>query len=322
MTYLPLHLFALCGVFAFVLGAAVGSFANCAALRRGTAESVLRGRSRCPHCEHVLGPLELVPLASWFAQAGKCRHCGSGLSVRYPATEAIGGAAFALIVVADALSGRGLGLHTVQNLIFASILLYASLVDWDSRIIPNGCVVAAALVRVVYIVLAGFVLGLEDGMALVRFSLLGALAIGGGMLVTVLLADRVFGRESMGGGDLKLLAVAGLYFGWRQCLFLIIVACLLGIAGALVAQGKTQAGMQGSASAGNKKDGADTQKATGESGSKGNADASCQEQEPLRARLIPFGPAIAAACVLAMAFGQPLVGWYEGLFYVGNLHIR
>ena len=287
MPYLPPVLAVSAVALAFVLGAVVGSFANCVAVRRATGESVLRGRSHCPSCGNVLGAADLVPVASWLALRGSCRHCGARIPVRYVVVELVAGAAFAVLVAADAASAQGIGLHTLQNLALASILLYASLVDLDSRTIPNGCIVAAVAVRAAYIVLAGPVFHLLDGAALARFSLVGAVAVAVPMCLVVFAADRVFGRESMGGGDLKLLFVAGLFFGWRQCLFLVIAACIAGIAGALVAQGRDVARAA--------RDGRGP-------------------SEPLRHRQIPFGPAIAAACVLTMAVGSHFVQWYESLF--------
>ena len=124
-----------------------------------------------------------------------------------------------------------------------------------------------------------YMTGLIDVGEVIRFSLIGAFAIGIPLLLIVLIADKVLGQDSMGGGDIKLFFVAGLYFGWRQCLFLIIAACIIGIAMAL------------------------TSAATGKEG-----------DSSLRKRQIPFGPAIAAACVLIAAFGGEVVSAYDALF--------
>ena len=282
---------------AFVLGACVGSFVNCAALRRETGESVLTGRSHCPHCGQTLGALELIPLLSWLLQRGKCTHCGASLSARYPLVELVAGISFAAIVVADALWGEAFSLHTLHWLILASILLYASLVDIDSRTIPDACILAAIAVRVAYIVLAGPVLGQIDASAVALESLIGAFAIALPLLAVVLIADRVLGRDSMGGGDIKLFFVAGLYFGWRACLFLIMIACFIGIISALVKQQRELKAHEERASI------------LEEVGFTGEA-----EELNLRHAPIVFGPAIAAACIITMVVGRQLVMWYAGLF--------
>ena len=77
-------------VFGSFLNCAVfGSFLNCAAWRLGHGESVLRGRSHCTACGHVLGAADLVPILSWLFLRGKCRYCGSRIPARYPLTEAV-----------------------------------------------------------------------------------------------------------------------------------------------------------------------------------------------------------------------------------------
>ena len=276
MSFGSLSISAFVVVLAFVLGACIGSFVNCASLRRGTGESVLRGRSHCPECGKQLSAFELVPVISWLVQKGACRHCKKPLSLRYPATEIVLGLVFALLVWR-----YGVTAQFVELVAFASVLLYCSLVDLDSWTIPNAAIVAAIAIRVAYIAVAG--LAFEgDAVSLLLHSLIGGFAIGIPLLIVVLVADRVLGRDSMGGGDLKLFFVAGLYFGWQQCLFLVIVACVVGIVMAFVA---------------------------------GGGDSNVDEDDAsVRHRQIPFGPAIAVACVFTMLFGADLVGWYDSLF--------
>jgi len=115
----------------------------------------------------------------------------------------------------------------------------------------------------------------------VLYYVASAFGIGIALIVVVLVADKVFGRESMGGGDLKLYFVAGLYFGWQQGLFLVILSCIIGIIVAAV-----------SARPSSEKDGQ-------ASGVLGHA--------------IPFGPSIAAACIVTMLVGKPFVTWYLSL---------
>ena len=85
--YRPLLIFSV--IVAACFGAVAGSFLNCAALRIVRGEPFVRGRSHCPHCGHVLGPLELVPVFSWLAQKGRCKACGEKISARYPLTELV-----------------------------------------------------------------------------------------------------------------------------------------------------------------------------------------------------------------------------------------
>ena len=157
-------------------------------------------------------------------------------------------------------------LERVELWAFSCLLLYLSLTDIDAYRIPNGCVGLALALRVGYLGLAcacGFMsLGQAGG------YVLSALAVAALLLLTVLACDRMLGRESLGGGDFKLFAVAALYLGWQQSLLLLPLSCLLGIASSLL-----------------------WQRVEGEG-------------EPLT-RPFPFGPSIALACLASLLWGGP-----------------
>lgn len=201
-----------------LLGLVMGSFLNCLAWRLAHGESVLRGRSHCAVCGHTLGPLDLVPLFSWLALKGRCRYCGEKISPRYPAAELLS-ALFFLSVVWKC----GLSLDALRFLLLFSLLLALSLVDLEVGLIPDGLLITGALG---WLALA---LPDPDPAGVLRRGGAGAATLFVPMLLLVLLADRVTGRETMGGGDLKLLALLGLYFGWQQGLLLMILSCLLGL---------------------------------------------------------------------------------------------
>lgn len=262
-----------------VFGLVMGSFINCWAWRYIHGESIVDGRSHCTSCGHELAARDLVPVFSWLASGGTCRYCGEAVSARYPATEVICAVVFVAIVAV-----HGLTLETVELLAFAGILLFLSLTDIDDFLVPNGCIIAALVVRIAYLACAcafGW-MSLGD----VGFYAGSAFAVGIALLVVVLVADKVFGRESMGGGDLKLYFVAGLYFGWQQGLFLVILSCVIGILVAVVAprrQGPNPEGVPES------------------------------DSKSVMKRAFPFGPSIACACIITMLFGNPIVSWYIGL---------
>ena len=287
-------------VVAGLAGLAVGSFVNCWAWRSTHGESVLRGRSHCTSCGHELGVRDLVPVLSWLAAPGRCRYCGQKVPGRYPATELVCAAVYVGILVV-----WGPTLQALEIIAFASVLLFLSLTDIDDYFIPDGCIIAAACVRLAYL-LAAWQLEGADLAGLLAFSLVGALALGVGMLALVLVMDRVLGRESMGWGDVKLLAVAGFYFGWQQGLFLLIVACVIGLAVAAVtaSAGSPDAPAPGADA---DDDAADALAAGADAGTNG------PEAEHPASRPIPFGPSIALACVITMLVGDPFVSWYLSL---------
>ncbi|MDD2588186.1 MAG: prepilin peptidase [Atopobiaceae bacterium] len=258
-----------------LLGLVMGSFLGCVAWRAVHGGSVLRGRSHCDSCGHVLGPADLVPVASWLALHGRCRYCGEHISARCPVGETLTAVVYVSIVARYDLTAQ-----TIELLAFASVLVVLTLTDLDDRTIPNGCIVAALLIRAAYIGYVALTGG--EALTLLTDSLVGAAAIGIPLLVIVLVMDRVLGQASMGGGDLKLLAVCGLYFGWQQSLLLVIVACVLGLVLALVPGLLPH-------------DDEDDATTSGHG-------------------TFPFGPAIAVAAWLTMLCGAPIVTWYLGLF--------
>ena len=261
---------------AAILGLCMGSFLNCMAWRMTHGESVMHGRSHCTSCGHVLAARDLVPVISWLSTRGTCRYCKERVSARYPATELL-----CAVVYVSILLRYGLAVQTIELIAFAGVLLVLSLTDLDDYIIPNVTIVACIAIRLAYLVYMAAT-GEGELVLLVGGSIAQGLAVAVPILVLVLIMDHVLGRESFGGGDVKLLFVAGMYFGWQQCLFLIVVACVLGIAFGLVGQRGPKAGQD--------------------------------VEDGTASHLIPFGPAIAISCWITMLIGHQVLNWYAGLF--------
>ncbi len=217
-----------CVFVAAAFGAVMGSFLNCAAWRVVRGESFVRGRSRCPGCGHVLGAVELIPVISWLLQRGRCRGCGQRISVRYPLTEL----GFALATVLCLLR-FDLTVLCLRNYVFLCCLFLLTLTDLDAMIIPDGCHIAAALAWLAALPFA------FPGWGSVGLSLLSAVVFGGGLLAVSLAMDKLLGRDSLGGGDIKLFAVAGLYLGLVGTLFALLIACVVGLALHALARGKS-----------------------------------------------------------------------------------
>ena len=243
-------------ILAAVTGAAGGSFVNCLSWRLVRGQKVTKGRSCCPSCGHVLGALDLVPVASWFALRGRCRYCVELLS------------AFGAISL---LYRFGLTPAAPYYPVFSLILLGVALTDLESYEIPDCFHVAAILWWCVGALITEKPLG-----SYIISGLSGGILIAGGMLAVSLVFDRLLGRESLGGGDVKLFFVTGLYLGLAVNLLNVIVSCLLALILAALLP---------------------------DSGRKPGDPAA-----------IPFGPAIAAGTWLCLLGGGPLVSWYLGLF--------
>jgi leader peptidase (prepilin peptidase)/N-methyltransferase len=210
-------LFLYCCVLAILFGAALGSFLNCAAWRTVRGESFLKGRSRCPDCGHTLGFLDLIPLLGWVLLRGKCRYCKKPIPVRYVLVELF----FALLTLACLLR-FDISLLFVRNLAFLCCLYFLTLTDLDAMIIPDGCLILGAAV---WVVTAPFLFSWRE----IGLSVLAAVAYGGALLLLSLVMDRVLGRDSMGGGDIKLFALVALYLGFIGTLFTLLLSCFMGL---------------------------------------------------------------------------------------------
>jgi leader peptidase (prepilin peptidase)/N-methyltransferase len=178
-----------------VLGLVVGSFLNVVAYRLPRGESLVAPRSRCPVCETPIASYDNVPVLSWLLLRGRCRHCATRISARYPLVEA----ATALLYVAVVLV-EGADRDVWLGIAFVTMLVPVTLIDLDERIIPNRLLLPGAVVGL------ALVLGIQSG-DLVE-HLIAAFAAGGFLLLAVLAHPR-----GMGMGDVKLAGVMGIYLG-------------------------------------------------------------------------------------------------------------
>jgi leader peptidase (prepilin peptidase)/N-methyltransferase len=250
---------AVTAILAFVGGALIGSFVTVLAHRIPRKEGFVTGRSRCPGCGATIQAHDNIPIVSWLVLRGHCRACGEPIPASYPLTEAGLGALWAGTVLALGTDDAG---ELVLGLTLCTVLVAITLTDLELRIIPNVIVGAGAVLGIV-IVLA-FDLGNWDQRAL-------AVAIAAGALLLVALAYP----QGMGMGDVKLVAMMGIYLGRS-----IAPALLIGFAaGALV--GIAMIARQG----------ADARKAA-----------------------VPFGPFLALGGVIGLWFGDDLVDWYLDTF--------
>ncbi|MDO5146485.1 MAG: prepilin peptidase [Eubacteriales bacterium] len=207
-------------VLSSVLGAAFGSFMNCMAWRMVHGESVFRGRSHCTSCGHTLGAVDLVPIVSYLACKGACRYCGEKISPRYLLAEVLPALGFAGFFLS-----YGFSVLTLRAMVLLCILLGASMVDISIYEIPDGFVLAGILWWAVTLPFLG-----GSVMENLKEGLCGGLLIGGVVLLTALCMDWLLKKETMGGGDIKLLFMVGLYVGVWQGLLLLFLSCLLGLA--------------------------------------------------------------------------------------------
>lgn len=187
----------------FLMGSVIGSFLNVLAYRIPIKESIVKGRSHCTTCGKQIKNIDLIPIFSWIFLGGKCRYCKSRISARYMIVELITGLSYL-----SAFLVLGLTSQLIYAAILFPILIILSLWDMDHKEIPYTCSILIALMGIVSI-FTSQVPWYEH--------LIGAviIAVPFGVLC-------FFG--AMGGGDVQLMAAAGLLLGWS-----VVPAAMVGI---------------------------------------------------------------------------------------------
>lgn len=245
----------------FIFGCMVGSFLNVCIHRLPRQESIIFPPSHCPACDAPIRPYDNLPIASYLFLRGRCRSCSAHISPRYPLVEAMTGA-----VAVAVLAHEGLSVHFAVGFVFLAALIVITFVDFDHQIIPDVISLPA--------IPLGLLAAVLPGPPSWQQSLIG-IALGGGSLWAVAEGYyRATGREGMGGGDIKLMAMIGAFLGWKA----VPVTLMLGsFAGSLV--GLSLILVHGRDS-----------------------------RVP-----IPFGPFLAAGAAASYFFGDELIRWYVDL---------
>jgi leader peptidase (prepilin peptidase) / N-methyltransferase len=215
-------------LFVFLLGLEFGSFANVCIHRWPRNSSVIRPRrSHCPWCGASISWLDNIPVLSFFLLRGRCRSCKSPISPRYPAVESCVGLLFAasyLKLGPVTNVAESLFLVAVLSVMFTAVVTTMTDLDW--RIIPDD---ATAALAVVGLATAAFNPMLGDVWhERVASSFLGVTVGGGTVWLVGWLGERAFGKEAMGGGDVKLLASMGAVMGWQGALLVLFGGAVIG----------------------------------------------------------------------------------------------
>jgi len=252
----------------FMFGLCIGSFLNVCIYRLPESKSVVQPRSMCPKCGYMIRFYDNIPILSYICLKGKCRQCKVPISPRYPLVELMSGL-FAMCTVFR----FGLTLESLVYYTFIITLIVITYIDIDHQIIPD----MISLPGIPIFFLAS--LALPD--MTVTDSLLGLLAGGGSLYLVAWGYSLLTGKEGMGGGDIKLLAMMGVLIGWRGVFFTIFAASLTGTlvgTAVMLASGK---------------------------GFKGKS-------------RIPFGPFLSIGAIAYIFIGDILIYWYWDLLKIGN----
>jgi len=186
--------------------------------------SVVRPRSRCPQCEQPIAWQDNIPLLSFLLLRGACRSCRRPIGWWYPLVELLTG----LLTVA-VLERFGLGPVGLVYLAFACALVVSSFVDLEFQIIPDEISLGGLAVGVLLSVAVPALHGTDARWTSLGRAVVGLLVGGGILYGTGLLGTLLFRKDSMGGGDVKLLAMAGSIVGWKLVLLTFFLSPMLAL---------------------------------------------------------------------------------------------
>ncbi|HAQ40886.1 MAG TPA: prepilin peptidase [Clostridiales bacterium] len=240
----------------FIYGLFIGSFLNVCIYRIPAGQSVISPPSACGSCGHRLSYFDMLPVVNYVYYKGRCRYCTAHYSVQYPVTELSNGIIYCLMAVK-----YGFSVYAVFYCMLASLLIVASTIDIKHMIIPDSVNIVGAIIGAMLLIyeretVLDKIFGLLTGFIL--FAMIAAFT------------------GSMGGGDVKLMAVTGFIFGIKGVLFITLVSFIIGAFVSLI--------------------------------------LICLNLISRKSR-IPFGPFISSAVLLYIFYGSELMAAYFNLFY-------
>ncbi len=245
-------------IFSFLFGLVLGSFLNVCIYRIPLKRSLIMPPSSCPHCGEHIRFYDNLPVVSYIILLGRCRKCRWKIPIQYPLVELITGLLSMALVVR-----HGINVYSVLFLLFCASLIVISFIDLRHQIIPDVISLPGIAVGLAFSIFFGYTPWLE--------SLIGIL-VGGGCLYLIAVAfEWLTGKEGMGIGDVKLLAMIGAWMGWKALPFIMLFSSLMGI---ILGGSSLLLSRQG-----------------------------------LQAK-IPFGPFLALGALAYFFFGKELMAWY------------
>lgn len=259
----------------FILGSSIGSFLNVVVYRVPAGLSVLWPPSRCPKCLHQLGKTENIPVFGWIRLKGRCAHCRSPISMRYPLVEGATGLLFVLISFTSFTNP----VQMIGYWAFFSWLLALSLIDLDTMTLPNPLTQSGLMLGLGFQVARCFWVAPNFAAGIHHYlmpAIIGAV-LGIWLLdIIALVGSIAFGQAAMGAGDAKLAAMMGAWLGWKYMLVAGFLACIMGafLGGGAIALGWLD-----------------------------------------RRQPMPFGPFLAVGAAISALWGEAILSSYLQLFF-------
>lgn len=200
-----------------IMGAIFGSFYAVVGDRLSKGESIIKPRSHCTYCQHNLTWYELIPIVSFLILKGKCRHCHAKLSWWYLIVEILSASLFGLSYYL-----YGFSYELIIALIISSLLIIIYVSDFKYMIINDEpLIIAIALVILTKFCFFGLMPGLK--------AIISGLLLFSFMLLVKLCGDKIFKRESLGGGDIKLAFFIGCTLNIQLALVSLVLSSFLAL---------------------------------------------------------------------------------------------
>ena len=204
-------------IFMFIIGTIFGSFYNVIGFRLPKGQSIVFPPSHCPNCNHRLTPIELIPIISYIISKGKCKNCKQKISPFYIMFELLTGILFSLSYIVF-----GLTPNLISPLTFISMLIIIMVSDYNYMIINDSILIIFTIILIIEILIL-------YGPQILLKHILAAILAFITMFLLKKLGDILFKKESMGGGDIKLLGVFGLVIGYPMSLLAIFLGAIIAL---------------------------------------------------------------------------------------------
>lgn len=195
----------------FVIGLIIGSFLNVVIYRLPEEISIIKPPSHCLECGTRLSPLDLVPVFSYLIYRGRCRYCGTKISIQYPLVELLNGFLYLFTYLKF-----GFSLEMVGYLILISLLIAISFIDLKYRIIPNKLSYFGIIIGLIFSIFSSHITFIS--------SFLGIFIPAGLLLILALIY-----KKGMGIGDVKLVGMIGAFTGYKIVLSGIFLGSVIGL---------------------------------------------------------------------------------------------
>lgn len=257
----------------FIVGLIVSSFLNICIYRIPKGLKLLSPPSRCTSCGTKLKVYDMIPIVSWIFLSGKCRYCKNKIPTRNILVELLTVTLFVLIFL-----DVGKRIYLIPALILTSIFIIVTFIDIDTQTIPNGIMLFGLAAAIIFVALS--IVPDIQGTYIEKMldSVYGAL-IGFSPLFIINIISRVLlKRDGMGGGDMKLMAVTGLFLGMTHTIVAMLLSIYIGgLAGAIILL------------------------------------CSKKNKTSSSGHYMPFGPFLALGSFISMLYGTDIIRWYFNL---------